>query len=202
MQSGRCFRNSDSVGKTGGVQWPSNHRTICGSVPCERNSLCLLSDTITGFLSKTSVNQATFKCQGFWGGGGGAVTDIWGVGYRHHVFLLAFVNHRATERGGLCGNFPVLQGRVTLSNIRKNQSLDCVWFAAFETNLALCISLWNSEVPGKPYMPEFGEVNFCLGLLIINPVSIAVTMAVCTFHKHRDDASYFQCRARAEPNME
>lgn len=135
-------------------------------------------------------------------GAGGVVTDIWGVGYRHHVFLLAFVNHRATERGGLCGNFPVLQGRVTLSNVRKNQSLDCVWFAAFETNLALCISLWNSEVPGKPCMPEFGEVNFCLGLLIINPVSIAVTMAVCTFHKHRDDASYFQCRARAEPNTE
>lgn len=63
MQSCRCFHNSDSVGKTVDVQWPSNHTTICGSVPCERNSLCLLSDTITGFLNKTFVNQAMFKHQ-------------------------------------------------------------------------------------------------------------------------------------------
>lgn len=65
MQSCRCFCNSDSVGKTVDVQWPSNRKTICGSGPCERNSLCLLSAMITGFLSKTFVNQATFKCRVF-----------------------------------------------------------------------------------------------------------------------------------------
>lgn len=91
MQSCRCFHNSDSVGKTVDVQWPSNHITICGSVPCERNSLCLLSDTIPGFLSKTFVNQATFKCQVFRGEG---------RYYRHQVLWLAFVNHRSSVRRG------------------------------------------------------------------------------------------------------
>lgn len=91
MQSCRCFCNSDSLGKTVDVQWPSNHITICGSVPCERNSLCLLSDMIAGFRSKTSVNQATFKCLVFCG------EERY---YIHQVFQLAFVNHRDIARRG------------------------------------------------------------------------------------------------------
>lgn len=82
MQSCRCFCNSDSVGETVDVQWPSNHITICGSAPSERNSLCFLSDMITGFLSKSFVNQATLKYQVFWGKGRHC---------RHQVFQLCLL---------------------------------------------------------------------------------------------------------------
>jgi len=53
--------------------------------------LCLLPDTITRFLSKTVVNQATLNCQVFLG------EERY---YRHQVFQFAFVNHRASLRRG------------------------------------------------------------------------------------------------------